>query len=192
MILPPSAIDPGKRPLAPRLQGLAPVLDERTRLIVLGSFPGAASLQARQYYAHPRNRFWPVLGTLWGLPLPTLSYPERLAAARARGLGLWDVYAACERVGSLDADIRHAECNDLAGLRTLCPALQALAHNGAESHRHVRRSMALGLPVHRLPSTSPANAAWSLDRLARAWGEVFERYGVGSSPASQAPQSLPS
>lgn len=188
----PCVADPGKGASTPRLQGLAPVVDGQTRLLVLGSFPGAASLRAGQYYAHPRNRFWAVLGALWGLPLPTLSYPARLAAARARGLGLWDVYAACERVGSLDADIRHAECNDFADLRPLCPALQALAHNGAESHRHARRTLALGLPVHRLPSTSPANAAWSLDRLVRAWGEVFERYGVGSSPASLGPQSPPS
>ena len=97
-----------------RLLGLAPVLDENTRLLVLGSFPGVASLRAQQYYGHPQNHFWKILGALWQQPLTEMPYPERVAALRAHGLGLWDVYQACEREGSLDADIRAAELNDFA------------------------------------------------------------------------------
>jgi len=159
-----------------KLSGLAPVLAPHTRLIVLGSFPSVASLAAQQYYAHPRNHFWPLLGALWGIDLRALPYTERLAVVRERGLGIWDVYARCRREGSLDSAIEAAELNDLAGLRERAPALQALAHNGGESARTMRITRSLGLPVHRLPSTSPANASWSFERKLAAWREVFERY----------------
>ncbi|MCI4431158.1 MAG: DNA-deoxyinosine glycosylase, partial [Burkholderiales bacterium] len=86
-----------------RLVGLPPVIGRATRLVVLGSFPGAASLQAQQYYAHPRNQFWPILGALWQVDLMRMPYPQRLAEIRRRGLGLWDIYASCRRAGSLDA-----------------------------------------------------------------------------------------
>ena len=161
-----------------RLQGLPPVLDAHTRLLVLGSFPGVASLRAQQYYGHPQNHFWKILGALWDMPLPTTAYPERLAAAREHGLGLWDVYQACEREGSLDANIRHGQLNDFAWVLTQCPQLQAIAHNGGESHRHARHTLRLGLPVYKLPSTSPANASWSFERKRAAWAEVLQRHGV--------------
>ncbi|OGB14065.1 MAG: DNA-deoxyinosine glycosylase [Burkholderiales bacterium RIFCSPLOWO2_12_67_14] len=161
-----------------RLLGLAPVLDENTRLLVLGSFPGVASLRAQQYYGHPQNHFWKILGALWQQPLTEMPYPERVAALRAHGLGLWDVYQACEREGSLDADIRAAELNDFAAVRTQCPLLEAVAHNGGESYRHARHTSAFGLPVYKLPSTSPANASWSFDRKLAAWAEVLLRHGV--------------
>ena len=161
-----------------RLLGLVPVLDENTRLLVLGSFPGVASLRAQQYYGHPQNHFWKILGALWQQPLTEMPYPERVAALRAHGLGLWDVYQACEREGSLDADIRAAELNDLASLRQRCPRLLAIAHNGGESFRHAKHTQALGLPVYQLPSTSPANASWSFERKRAAWAEVLRRHGL--------------
>ena len=161
-----------------RLQGLPPVADGGTRLLVLGSFPGVASLRLQQYYGHPQNQFWKILGALWSRDLMAASYPERIAAALAHGLGIWDVYAACEREGSLDTAIRSAELNDFAGLRQRCPALQAIAHNGGESFRHAKRIQALGLPVHRLPSTSPANASWSFERKRAAWAEVLRQHGL--------------
>lgn len=172
-LFPPS--DDGAPPLA---QGLAPVISPATRLLVLGSFPGEASLRAQQYYGHPRNHFWPILSALWGVDLRALPYAQRLDELRARGLGLWDVYARCRREGSLDSAIRDAEPNDLAGLLKLAPALEAIAHNGGESARSMPITRALGLPVYRLPSTSPANASWSFERKLAAWREVFERHGL--------------
>ena len=166
-------------PLPPaRLHGLAPILDQDTRLIVLGSFPSVASLRAQRYYAHPQNQFWKILGALWGLPLQDMNHQQRTDALSAHGLGVWDVYAACEREGSLDSAIENAQLNDLASLKTCCPRLQAIAHNGGESFRHARHTRALGLPVYRLPSTSPANASWSLARKTDAWREVFARHGL--------------
>ena len=160
------------------LQGLAPVIAPDARLVVLGSFPGVASLAAQQYYGHPRNLLWRLLSTLWGEDLATLAYPDRLAALARHRVGLWDVYRSCEREGSLDSAIRTPEPNDLARLRTLAPGLRAVAHNGAESARSRRLTEALGVDVHTLPSTSPANAAWSFERKLQAWREVFSRYDL--------------
>lgn len=157
-----------------RLQGLPPVIGPETRLVVLGSFPSAASLRAQQYYGHPRNHFWPILSALWAVDLVALPYAERIAEVRRRGLGIWDVYATCRREGSLDSAIQAPELNDLASLRVRAPGLRALAHNGGESARAMRLTRALGLPVHRLPSTSPANASWSFERKLAAWRAVFQ------------------
>ncbi|MEN9543954.1 MAG: hypothetical protein RLZZ598_787 [Pseudomonadota bacterium] len=162
------------------LDGLPPVLDRATRLIVLGSFPGVASLTACQYYAHPRNHFWPIVGALIGVDLVARPYPERLAVIRGHGLGLWDIYARCRREGSLDVAIRDAGPNDLAGLRQQAPFLQAVAHNGGESARAARITAGLGLAVHRLPSTSPANASWSFERKLAAWRNAFEASGIAT------------
>lgn len=187
-----------------RLLGLPPVIDAHTRLLVLGSFPGVASLRAQQYYGHPQNHFWKILGALWGLPLATAPYPERIAALRAHGLGVWDVYQACQREGSLDADIRHGELNDFSEVLRTCPSLEGVAHNGGESHRHARHvAAALGgrlvtdstdaheaaadtkqVLIHRLPSTSPANASWSFERKRQAWESVLRRHGIANGGAS--------
>jgi hypoxanthine-DNA glycosylase len=160
------------------LRGLAPVIARHTRLLVLGSFPSVASLAAQQYYAHPRNHFWPIVGALWGAELRALPYAERVAFVRDKGLGIWDVYAGCRREGSLDSAIEDAELNDLGGLLVRAPRLSAIAHNGGESARCMRITRALGLPVYRLPSTSPANASWSFERKLAAWREVFDEAGL--------------
>jgi hypoxanthine-DNA glycosylase len=160
--------------VAGRLQGLPPIAERGARLLVLGSFPGLASLEAQQYYAHPRNHFWPILSALWGVDLVGANYRARVAEAKRRGLAIWDVYAACRREGSLDTSIEDASPNDLAALLRRLPALRAIAHNGGESARAMRLTRSLGLPVHRLPSTSPANASWSFERKLAAWRAVFD------------------
>ncbi|MDP1955213.1 MAG: DNA-deoxyinosine glycosylase [Polaromonas sp.] len=161
------------------LTGLAPLVCSQTRLLILGSFPGVASLAAQQYYAHPQNHFWKILQAIWpSSPIGTSanSYQKRSEWLLAKGLGLWDVYAACEREGSLDSHIRQPVVNDFARLRQMCPALEVLAHNGGESFKHARHTSLLGLPVYKLPSTSPANASWSFERKLAAWRDVFEKH----------------
>ena len=168
-----------------RLVGLPPVVGAGTRVLVLGSFPGAASLEARQYYGHARNQFWPILAALWPQhPLPDRGhYAARCDWLLARGLGVWDVYASCEREGSLDTRIRNAEVNDFARLHGRCPRLAAIAHNGGESFKHARAVRA-SLGAHsavesvRLPSTSPAHAAWSFDRKLNAWAALMASHGL--------------
>ena len=156
-----------------RLQGLPPVIARHSRLVILGSFPGLASLQAQQYYGHPRNHFWPLLGALWAVDLVAMPYAQRLTQIRRRGLGLWDVYAGCRRQGSLDTAIEDPEFNDLPSLHRRAPGLRLVAHNGAESARAMRQVQALGLLVLKLPSSSPANASWSFARKLAAWRAAF-------------------
>jgi hypoxanthine-DNA glycosylase len=165
----------------PVLQGLPPLLDAHTRLVVLGSFPGVASLRAQQYYGHPQNQFWKIMATLLSpnaSEVLATSYADRAQWLLGQGVGLWDVYAACERLGSLDTNIRNATPNDLQYLRERCPHLVAIAHNGGESFKHVKLTRALGLPVYRLPSTSPANASWTFQRKLDAWHEVLQITGL--------------
>lgn len=169
---------------AARLRGLPPVVGTGTRLLILGSFPGVASLKAQQYYGHPQNHFWKILQALWPEhPLPgPASYANRCAWLLARGLGVWDVYASCERSGSLDSAIRNPEVNDFAALKDHCPQLQLIAHNGGESYKHaelVRNSLGLGhFPLLKLPSTSPANASWSFVRKLEAWRMAMAQAGL--------------
>lgn len=172
-------------PLPARLQGLAPVVGPGTRVLVLGSFPGAASLAQQQYYAHPQNQFWRVLQALWPQhPQPGREdYAGRCEWLLARGLGLWDVYDSCEREGSLDAAIRRPEVNDFAALRAHCPQLRVLAHNGAESFRHADAALAAldlagSAQAVKLPSTSPANAGWSFERKRQAWHDALAAAGL--------------
>lgn len=158
------------------IQGLAPLINADTRLLVLGSFPGVASLRAQQYYGHPQNQFWKIATALLASDATSvlnLPYADRTQWLLDKGVGLWDVYASCEREGSLDANIHNAQPNDLQSLRHRCPALRAIAHNGGESFKHAKRTQALGLSVYRLPSTSPAHAAWSFERKLAVWREVF-------------------
>ncbi|MGE6333254.1 DNA-deoxyinosine glycosylase [Stenotrophomonas sp. NPDC077659] len=144
------------------------------RVLVLGSMPGVASLQEQQYYAHPRNRFWPLLGDLCGFD-PALAYPARLRALADAGVGLWDVIGQCERRGSLDADIvRGSEVpNALPALIAGLPQLRLVACNGGVAWQALQRwvvpDLAPAPPLLALPSTSPANAAWTLPRLRQAW-----------------------
>lgn len=160
------------------LQGLPPQAGTDCRVLILGSMPGAASLAAARYYAHPRNRFWPLMGALCGFDAG-LDYPRRLAALRSAGAGLWDVIGACERSGSLDADIvRGSEvANPLANWLAERPGVRAIAFNGGKAAQAFQRHVAPTLPAamterlafHALPSTSPANAAFGVERLAGQW-----------------------
>lgn len=154
--------------LTPRQRGLAPVVDARTRVLVLGSFPGAASLAARQYYAHPRNHFWPILAVVLDEPLAALPYAERLVRLAARGVGLWDVIVACRRPGSLDASIRDAEHGEVDRMHRAAPALAAVAFNGNTAARRAAAWAAAGYATVKLPSTSPAYTRPFAEKLA-AW-----------------------
>lgn len=132
--------------------------------------PGAASLAAGRYYAHPRNRFWHLLGAVLETDLEAQPYDVRLETLQAAGIGLWDVVGTAHRLGSLDAAIRSAQVNDLASLIGALPALRAIAFNGGKSHALGSRLLAgIGLPLIRLPSSSPANAGIPLATKLESW-----------------------
>ena len=161
------------------------MISRTTVLVVLGSFPGAASLAAQQYYGHPQNHFWRIMEAIFSVKTPESqhqmaldSYQNRSKWLLTQGVGLWDVYASCERQGSLDSAIRNPQVNDFAWLKAQCPQLKAIAHNGGESFRHAEATAGLGLAVHKLPSTSPANASWSFCAKLAAWREVMVLHGL--------------
>lgn len=147
--------------------------------VLLGSMPGVASLQEQRYYAHPRNRFWPLMADICGFDA-ALPYVQRLQALNAAGIGLWDVIGRCERRGSLDADIvRGTEvANALPELIATLPELKLIGCNGGASLQAFQRWVLPRLETPpklvALPSTSPANAAWSLPRLRQAWQPVAD------------------
>ncbi|MFK8016956.1 MAG: DNA-deoxyinosine glycosylase [Gammaproteobacteria bacterium] len=149
-------------------------------VLVLGSMPGQASLGAQQYYAHPRNAFWPIMSALFGVNLDT-RYAERCACIVAQRVAVWDVLQSCERPGSLDADIveKSIVANDFTSLFAKCPNLRHVFFNGAKAETAYRRYVLPSLdPVHaelattRLPSTSPAHASLSVEQKAEQWQVV--------------------
>ena len=156
-------------PLLERLSGLPPAITPESTVLVLGSFPSAASLAAKQYYAHPQNRFWPILGACLGIDLVNLPYRARIKAVNAAGIGIWDAYASCERTGSLDSAIRNAAFNDFARVRRQAPGLRCACFNGRAAARAARHLEALGFDIRELPSTSPANASQSFSFKLERW-----------------------
>ncbi|SPU55828.1 G:T/U mismatch-specific DNA glycosylase [Brevundimonas vesicularis] len=161
--------------LADRRIGFPPVVDAATRLLILGSLPGDASLKAAQYYAHPRNAFWPLIGGVLGEDLAVLPYEQRLARLKARGVGLWDVIASAERSGSLDAAIRSPEAADLRSLIDGLPALRAVTFNGKLAAKLGRRIIGdvNGVRLIDLPSSSPAHAV-GMTIKASSWSSLTD------------------
>ena len=142
-----------------RKASFPPVVNPETRLLMLGSLPGEASLRAERYYAHPQNQFWRLMGAVIGNEeLHLLDYAARLEALLAARVGLWDVVADAQRSGSLDGAIRDHRPNDLAALVASLPQLRAIGFNGATAARIGRKSIAgsAGPALVDLPSSSPA------------------------------------
>ncbi|KFN50157.1 DNA-deoxyinosine glycosylase [Arenimonas composti] len=173
-----------KRPAAANpqiLTGLPPITSPAARVLVLGSMPGVESLRQQQYYAHPRNHFWPIVGELFGIA-PELPYAERTQRLADAGVAVWDVLAECVRPGSLDSaiDAATARVNDFAGFFAAFPGIRAVFNNGTYSANTFRTRvmrpglLPAGIAVTRLPSTSPANASLDFAAKLRAWRVVAE------------------
>jgi hypoxanthine-DNA glycosylase len=168
---------------AATLQGFAPIARLDARLLILGSMPGAASLAANQYYAHPRNAFWPIIEATWGIPR-SLPYGARVREVRSRGIAIWDVLAQCRRPSSLDADIDASSVvvNDFARFLRRHGGIGQIAFNGGGAESLYRRRVLPALPQPlqqipclRLPSTSPAHASLTLEAKIDAW-RTLRRY----------------
>ena len=160
---------------APHCIGFAPNIDENCTHIVLGSMPSVASLTAQQYYAHPHNRFWPLMSRiLEHLPEPPSSYEERLAMLLRHHIALWDSIGTCDREGSLDSDIKNEQGNDFSVLLEKYPRIRVICFNGGKSFQCFKKynHALLSRPDIRfypLPSTSPANARWKMEMLVQEW-----------------------
>lgn len=173
------------------VHSFAPIADESSRVLILGSMPGRASLRAGQYYAHPRNAFWKLIGALFEIDAAA-PYERRVAALRKRRIALWDVLASCTRATSLDSHIDESSVvvNDFAGFLRAHGKIRNIWFNGAKAEqlyrRHVLPELAGtdALQYHRLPSTSPAHAALSHVAKLEAWRVVAERARVGEARSS--------
>ena len=149
-------------------QGLLPVIPPDACVLMLGSFPGEESLRQSQYYAHPRNQFWRLIGDVLGEPLAQLPYPKRLLRLARHRIGVWDIITGCEREGSLDGDIRNASLAQFDWLAGHAPRLRLLALNGKKAGSAQRRIEALGYQTLVLPSSSPAHTL-AYDTKLAAW-----------------------
>lgn len=158
-------------PCAP---GLLSVSSPKPRILILGSFPSALSLERQEYYGNPKNQFWAVMELLFSVP-SSLPYPERTALLTACGVALWDVVASCDRPGSADSRIKKPVPNDIAGFVHRHPSIRLVALNGSTAGRLYHRWCEVpDMPSVVLPSTSPANAAMPFREKVRYW-EVLKK-----------------
>jgi hypoxanthine-DNA glycosylase len=159
------------------IHSFPPAADEQAATLILGSMPGKESLKQNQYYAHPQNAFWKIMGDLVGTH-PTLPYQQRLSALTAAHIALWDVLKTCERQGSLDSDIQNETANDFASFFNNHPHITHVFFNGAKAEQSFKRSV-LGkqklppLEFARLPSTSPAHAGMRYEEKLKAWKKTI-------------------
>ena len=160
-------------------RGFPPIVGAGARVLVLGTLPGRASLDARQYYAQPRNAFWPIMGALCGAG-PELAYTERVDALGRAGVALWDVLSEATRPGSLDSSIVAASqrVNDIVGLITRHQSIGLIAFNGQKAaeifRRHIESALTRShLSVATLPSTSPAYASLKREAKLDRWRQVL-------------------
>ena len=164
-----------------RVRSFEPLVGRQPRILILGSMPGIASLQAVQYYAHPRNAFWAIMAELFGID-PTASYSQRVAELSRHPLILWDTLQACHRPGSLDSNIdaKTARANDFPGLLKRFPEIRAILFNGATSEKYFKQLVLPNLPqkleltLLRMPSTSPAHAGMDFEQKLSAWRQLLD------------------
>ena len=158
------------------VHSIPPTFDENSRVLVLGSFPSPKSREGQFNYGHPQNRFWRVLAQLAGEELPVANEEKRSFCLR-HGIALWDVIAECDIEGASDTSIRNAKPNKLSLITKAAPikAVYCMGAKAFELYRHLGCEKECGLPATRLPSTSPANAACSMDRLLDAYAVIFEK-----------------
>ncbi len=152
-----------------------PLYNEDSGILILGSIPSPASREVGFYYGHPRNRFWQMLAELYGMPLPE-SIEEKKALVLSHGLALWDVIEECDIIGASDSSVKNAVPTDIPSLLGKTQ-IRTILCNGALSKKIYDQYQLprTGIPAQKMPSTSPANAAWSLERLKETWGKAMMR-----------------
>lgn len=158
-------------------KSFAPIVDEHSRILILGSMPGIKSLEQQEYYAHPQNRFWRLLALLLNEDVPQ-DYAAKQALLHKHHIALWDTLGYCEREGSLDSSIKNEAPNAVVELAGELPHLQAVVCNGGKAAAAFKKYFAKKLPqqvqVFYLPSTSPANARLRLADLAERWQVILQ------------------
>jgi hypoxanthine-DNA glycosylase len=149
-------------------KGFPPVIDAKVETLILGSFTSVASLGKAQYYGHPRNHFWRLVGAVIGEPLHEMEYTHRLKALLKYRIGLWDVIGKCKREGSLDSNIRDAGHNDFSRVTKVAKQLRRVCFNGKTAAKQEPLFADWGFDTLVLPSSSPANTM-RFDEKLKAW-----------------------
>ena len=151
-------------------------IDNHSKILILGSMPGVKSLAEQQYYAHPQNRFWKVMGNICNEPkLHEYSYGLKLTTLLKNNIALWDTIKSCDREGSLDSDIQDETPNDIKSLLNKYPSIKTICLNGNKSYSVFKKyfpNLLEKYNYHKMPSTSPANARYSLDTLIKEWAII--------------------
>lgn len=154
------------------IKGLAPVIDNNSRVLILGTMPGEESLRKQEYYGNPRNQFWPIIYSIFDTNFGS-SYEARIAFIKEKGIALWDVIKCCKREGSADSRIFDMSLNDINHLLAEYPGIKGIFFGGNEAyrifHKHVGLELQRSLTLKVLPSTSPANARMSMEAKIKEW-----------------------
>ena len=154
-----------------------PNIDDKSEILILGSMPGIKSLEEQQYYAHPQNRFWKLIGMFCNIDnLPELNYQDKLQILLKNKIALWDVIQSCNRDGSLDSNIQNELPNDIPELLKRFPKIKVICLNGNKSYSAFKKYFPKLLEkykCYKLPSTSPANARYKLDNLYNEWSATL-------------------
>ena len=159
-----------------QIHNIPPLYDERSQVLILGSFPSVKSREAKFFYGHPQNRFWKVVAALTNEPVPQ-TVPEKKALALSHGIAMWDVIGQCVITGSSDTSIKDVVPNDIRVILQAVPIRQIVC-NGTKSFEMYQKYLLplTGREAVRLPSTSPANATCSLEKLKGKWADTLSKY----------------
>lgn len=156
-----------------KISSFPPIINKDSKILILGSIPGVKSLEMKQYYAHPQNKFWKIIFDIFNEEF-TLDYTERINILEKHHIALWDVIDTCERKGSLDSEIRNEEANRIGELLHNHPNLKAIFCNGQKSFKNLIKILPIDfhLPIIALPSTSPAHASLKYEEKLLSWQEI--------------------
>ena len=159
-----------------KISSFPPIINENSKILILGSIPGVKSLEMQQYYAHPQNKFWKIICEIFNEEFTT-NYQQRIEILEKHHIALWDVIDTCERKGSLDSEIRNEEANKIEELLQNFPNIKAIFCNGQKSHKNLQKILGkkIRLPIIVLPSTSPAYAGLSYFDKLKLWYIILEK-----------------
>jgi hypoxanthine-DNA glycosylase len=157
-----------------RISSFPPIINNTSKIIILGSIPGVKSLEKQQYYGHPQNKFWRIIFELFNEEF-TEDYAERIAVLKKHHIAIWDVIDSCERKGSLDSEIKNEEANQIPELLEEYPNIQAIFCNGGKSYKNLQKLLGKNfrIPIYLLPSTSPLHTI-SFERKFEDWKRILE------------------
>ena len=154
--------------------GFAPIANQNSRALILGTFPGKASRESAEYYGNPRNQFWKIIAELSGKKTVITNYTKKIQILQSLEIALWDMISSCETNGSLDIEIKNEQLVDLSAFLSAFPNIELILFNGQNSAKYAKKLENISVPTIILPSTSPANATISYNEKLKIWKSALE------------------